>query len=160
MQRYKKSAFLILLLVLTIFISLLHFFNLYYERPIKDRRHYTTIAYNMLKYGVHSRRLVKDYETSPPPTYRRGPFYPFILMIGLVLHPGIDVSKQDGECIAKGKGECINTIIYLKIINIILLMSCAILGAYIVYLYSQSALFFASIFFTHFIKFYSWICRG
>jgi len=132
--KYKKPILFVIVVIITLLISFGHFFNLSYEKPVNDQLEFLALAYNSLKYGTYD----DTYKEITSPDYSREPIYPLILMIGMLLHPGINLSTQDAKCIIFGEGECIEIIIYLKIINIIFLIATALLSSYIVYRYTRN----------------------
>lgn len=129
----KKKVLTILIFTLfTLVITAGHILNLRLNPPREDGTHYTAYAYNTLKYGVYS----PDRSEKPKSNNHREPMYPITLMIGIMLHPGIDLSVHNAKCISQGQNNCEEMVAYLKIINIIFLMLCAIISAYFVYRYT------------------------
>ena len=128
----SNKKIIIFFTLASILISAGHFLNLRLKPPAKDGMHYTAYAYNTLKYGVYSH----NRSEKPKSNNRREPMYPITLMIGIMLHPGIDLSVHNAKCIAQGKNNCIELVTYLKIINIIFLMLSALISAYFVYRYT------------------------
>ena len=128
----KKVLIILIFTLVSLLISIGHFLNLRLKPPAKDGMHYTAYAYNTLKYGVYSHNRSEN----PKSNNRREPMYPITLMIGIMLHPGIDLSVHNAKCIAQGKNNCIELVTYLKIINIIFLMLSALISAYFVYRYT------------------------
>jgi len=130
---HPNKKLIIFFTLLSLFISAGHFLNLRLKPPAQDGMHYTAYAYNTLKHGVYSH----NRSEKPKSNNRREPMYPITLMIGIMLHPGIDLSVHNAKCIAQGKNNCIELVTYLKIINIIFLMLCALISAYFVYRYTS-----------------------
>lgn len=133
MKKLKKYRIPFFLLFITL-ITIGHILNLSYEIPASDQRQNLAYAYNTLKYGIYSDKSNDE----PRPNYRREPLYPLLLMTGMVVHPAVDLSTDDAKCMTLGKGKCIEKITYLKIINIIFLISCAILSGFITYKFTGS----------------------
>lgn len=137
MKKLKKISIVIFFLLFILCITIGHFLNLSYEKPRSDQRQNLAYAYNTLKYGIYSDKS----NDKPRSTYRREPLYPILLMMGMIVHPGIDLSKHDAKCITLGEGECIEKITYLKIINIIFLIACALVSGFITYKFTGNVVF-------------------
>jgi len=133
----KKIVTISIITLLSLLISAGHILNLNFNRPSHDRSHYIAYAYNTLKYGVYSRGRSLD----PSPDMRREPGWPLFLMTSMLLNPSIDLKDSPTKCIARGEDKCIEAITWLKIINIIFLMMCALIASLIVYKILNNVLF-------------------
>lgn len=115
------------LVLVVLGFSVLHILALPIQRPLADRSQYLAYAYNLLQYGTFS--WSRSGRGSPQPDLRREPGYPIVLAAAMLLHPGIDLDRDDVQCIANGTDECIISITWLLVVNV----ACMALTALLVF---------------------------
>ena len=103
------------LLLATLLLLFLRALSLPLSEPRADQSQFLAYAYNMLQHGTFS----AGGRDRPRPDQMREPGYPLMLAAGMLLHPGLDLDRDDADCVTRGDGGCLPAVTWLKLVNLL-----------------------------------------
>ncbi len=113
LRRHRvQAACLLLASLLLLFLRAL---SLPLSEPRADQSQFLAYAYNMLQHGTFS----AGGRDRPRADQMREPGYPLMLAAGMLLHPGLDLGRDNADCVTEGEGGCLPAVTWLKLVNLL-----------------------------------------